>query len=487
MLSLLYLDNIENDRPAVEHLDDLMLGKILSAITPNVRIQEAAKEIIARPLSDISRIEYRREILRDFSKNRVPLEKLRELFGGFGEIHNDYKNKKSSLFRIFNGQADYPSILIHSAEAVKRLVDLIYAINDAFRDCHPESSGLNQIKSRLNELAEASDMRKLCGLAEQFKSYYPNESVIGADFCVDSDGKISGLSMISESKYLPEQKSGKKRGFSLFGKSDTNESPNGIRVGLTSEDRGGIISKTAKEITEAFEYIITSVCGEFSGIYYDLAFYVFAVKYCEAMGKAGTPVCFAELSDSTEITGLYDVYFLLTLPDPSAVVPNDFSLSGETKGIIITGDNSAGKTVYLRAVSMAYILTAAGLPIPAESAKILLPKDISLQMASAERAYQSGSITGRFEEEVIDIKKIVDSVQPDSIILLNEVFQTTDYSEGAEGLYYILEYLNKKGAKWILVTHLKQLTIMYKNDMRVVKLRAGSGERYKVCCAGEKG
>ena len=258
-------------------------------------------------------------------------------------------------------------------------------------------------------------------------------------------------------------------------------------MGLTSEDRGGIISKTAKEITEAFEYIITSVCGEFSGIYYDLAFYVFAVKYCEAMVRAGTPVCFAELSDSTEITGLYDVYLLLTLPNPSAVVQNDFLLSYKTKGIIITGDNSAGKTVYLRAVSMAYILTAAGLPISAESAKISLPKDISLQMASAERAYQSGNITGRFEEEVIDIKKIVDSVQTDSIILLNEVFQTTDYSEGAEGLYYILEYLNKKGARWILVTHLKQLTTMYKNDLSVVKLRAGSGERYKVCRDGDNG
>ncbi len=487
MLSLLYPDNNTNDRPAVENLDDLMLGKILSAITPNVRIQDAAKEIIARPLSDMGQIEYRREILKDFAKNRVPLDKLRELFGGFGEIHNDYKYKKSSLFRIFNGQADYPSILIHSAEAVKRLIDLVYSLNDVFRDCHPESSGLNRIKSRLNELAEASEMRELYGLAEQFKSYYPNESEIAANFTIDSDGKISGLSMISESKYLPEQKSGKKRGFSLFGKSDTNESPNGMRVGLTSEDRGGIISKTAKEITEAFEYIITSVCGEFSGIYYDLAFYVFAVKYCEAMVRVGTPVCFAELSDSTEITVLYDVYLLLTLPDPSCVVPNDFSLSGETKGIIITGDNSAGKTVYLRAVSMAYILTAAGLPIPAESAKILLPKDISLQMASAERAYQSGSITGRFEEEVIDIKKIVDSVQADSIVLLNEVFQTTDYSEGAEGLYYILEYLNKKGTKWILVTHLKQLTEMYKNDSRVVKLRAGDVERYKVCRDGEKG
>lgn len=480
MLSLLYKDNCQSDVPAVEHLDDLMLNKILAAITPNVHIQRAAEEVIVKPLSDNSQIEYRRQILADFVKHRVPLEKLRELCGGFSEIHSDYKNKKSSMFRLFKGQADNPGILIHAAEAVKRLVDLIYSLDDIFRNCCPESCGLNQVKSRIEELSQASGISELYSLAEQFASYYPNECQIEADFGIDSDGKISGLSMISESKHQPELRSGKKRGFGIFNKGNADESESGMRAGLTSEDCGGIISRTTKDITEALEYIITSVCGELSGLYYDLAFYVFAVKYCEAIKKAGIPLCFAELSGSTEIKNLYDVYLLLTLPDPSAVVPNHFTLSNETKGIIITGDNSAGKTVYLRAAAMAYILTAAGLPIPAEAAKISLPKSISLQMASAERAYQSGDITGRFEEEVIDMKKIVDSVQDGGIIMLNEVFQTTDYSEGAEGLYYILEYLSKKGAKWLLVTHLKQLVGVYRGDSCIIKLRAGSNDRYKV-------
>ncbi len=480
MLNLLYLDDNKNDRPAVEHLSDFMLDKILAAITPNIQIQKAAEEILVRPLSDINQIEYRREILKDFTAHRVPLEKMRELSGGFARIHNDYKNKKSSLFRLFKGQSDYPGLLIHAAAAVRQLIDLIYSLNDIFRGSTPESGVLNKVRMRLQKLADAPEMRELYGLAERFAAYHPNESKIEADFSIDSDGKISRFGMISVSKFLSEDKSVKKRGFSIFGKNNTPEPSSGMCAGLTSDDCSGIISKTAREILEAFEYIITSVCGEFSGIYYDSAFYVFGVKYCEALENAGIPVCFAELSGSTEITSLHDVYLLLTLPDPSCVVPNDFSLEGETKGVIITGDNSAGKTVYLRAAAMAYIFTAAGLPIPAESAKISLPKDISLQMASAERAYQSGDITGRFEEEVIDLKKIVDSAQADTIIMLNEVFQTTDYSEGARGLYYILEYLGKKGAKWLLVTHLKQLAVMYKNDPRITKLRIGGNGRYKV-------
>lgn len=480
MLSLLYCDDNHGGSPAVENLSDLMLGKILSAVTPNIQIQRAVEDIIVRPLRSREQIEYRREILEDFSKNRVPVEKLRELTAGFDRIHSDYKNKKSSLFRLFKGKADYPSMSAHAAEAVKGLIDLIYSLNALFRDCHPESAGLCQIKSRLQELAEANETMELYSLANQFSSYYPNESSIEAEFGVDSDGKISRLSMISASAYQPKHKTEKKRGFCLFGRSSANESPSSIRAGLTPEDCDGIISKTTKEIAEAFEYIINSVCGEFSGIYQDSAFYVFSVKYCEALKKAGVPVCFAELADSTEVTNLYDTYLLLTIPNPFAVVPNDFALTRETRGIIITGDNSAGKTVYLRAVAMAYIFTAAGLPIPAETAKISLPKSISLEMASAERAYQSGDITGRFEEEVIDLKKIVDSAEDGSLILLNEVFQTTDYSEGAQGLYYILEHFGKIGAKWILVTHLRQLVGMYKKDSGIVKLSVGSAGRYKV-------
>lgn len=485
--SVLFLEYADTYIKSLDSMENALETPLLRVLNDEVKTCAGEKEALKSSIAEYA------ELLKSISKIRVTISADGTYFK---RCTDDEPLISETIYRIADSLG-YGSELEAQKLSFKMSYQMSMAIigtySQEFRKmAELRKKMLSAIKTDILSLVGDIDfylsinrLRKRA--AEQFKSYYPNESVIEADFCIDSGGKISGLNMISESKYLPEQKSGKKRGFSLFGKSDTNESPNGIRVGLTSEDRGGIISKTAKEITEAFEYIITSVCGEFSGIYYDLAFYVFAVKYCEAMVRAGTPVCFAELSDSTEITGLYDVYLLLTLPNPSAVVQNDFLLSYKTKGIIITGDNSAGKTVYLRAVSMAYILTAAGLPISAESAKISLPKDISLQMASAERAYQSGNITGRFEEEVIDIKKIVDSVQTDSIILLNEVFQTTDYSEGAEGLYYILEYLNKKGARWILVTHLKQLTTMYKNDLSVVKLRAGSGERYKVCRDGDNG
>ncbi len=470
MISLLYESDFRDKRDAVAHLDDLMLGKILAAVTPDIRLQNAAREVLERPLTDPAQVEYRREIVRDFAARKMSVERLSALFGGFGDIRSDYNDEKSRLFRLFGGRADSSELLGAAAGAVQKLIELINEIYDILRGRTPKSKGLNALKERITELSESQDLRYLYNLAVKFHGFSSAENTTETELIIDQSGKISGLGLISTQKSERAQKR-------AFGR---KSEPEGGRAALFPEEAGGIISASAKELCEAFEFVISSLCGEFLRLNYDLNFYTFAVKYCDALKNAGVPAVYADLGDDTDIRGLYDLYLLMTLPEPEAVVANDFRLSNEVKGMLITGKNSSGKTVYLRAAAMALIFTAAGLPIPAKAAEIALPEEILLQMASAERAYHGGDITGRFEEEVIDIKQIADGAAPGALVVLNEVFQTTDYTEGAEGLYYILELLNRKGAKWVLVTHLKRLEKLFEGDKRVIKLRADENKDYRV-------
>ena len=79
--------------------------------------------------------------------------------------------------------------------------------------------------------------------------------------------------------------------------------------------------------------------------------------------------------------------------------------------------------------------------------------------------FVKGNDAGRFEQEVSEIAEMVDGLTDDSLIILNETFQTTAYDEGARGLFDILKYFTGKGVSWILVTHLTQLKELYtKND-----------------------
>ena len=68
---------------------------------------------------------------------------------------------------------------------------------------------------------------------------------------------------------------------------------------------------------------------------------------------------------------------------------------------------------------------------------------------------------------------LVDSIRPDTLLLLNEIFQSTAYAEGAAGLYAILRYLAGKGTGFLLVTHLRELLPMMWNT--VLHLQTGSG------------
>ena len=142
------------------------------------------------------------------------------------------------------------------------------------------------------------------------------------------------------------------------------------------------------------------------------------------------------------------------------IVPNDYIMLSEIKGIIIYGNNGSGKTVYLRAFGIMQLLAQAGLPVPCESCKIKLYSNIVTQFAEAECENADSDNCGRFETEVKEIAEIVNSIENSSLVLLNETFQSTAYKEGAEGLSNVLNYIIDFDCNFILVSHLHDLKQM---------------------------
>ena len=67
-------------------------------------------------------------------------------------------------------------------------------------------------------------------------------------------------------------------------------------------------------------------------------------------------------------------------------------------------------------------------------------------------------------QEVQELHAIIESMPAGSLLILNEIFQTTAYAEGAVGLYYILRYLTEKRMDWIAVTHLTDLKQIFRGQ-----------------------
>jgi DNA mismatch repair ATPase MutS len=147
-------------------------------------------------------------------------------------------------------------------------------------------------------------------------------------------------------------------------------------------------------------------------------------------------------------------------------------------GFLIRGANNAGKTVYLRSLGTAQVLTQGGLPVLADSASVCIRSGVYTLFSTTEAAHETGNAAGRFEQEVRILAAFLDNIQPNSLILLNEIFQSTAYEEGAEGLYAILKTLNNIGCKWVLVTFLLDLFEWFKDDA-VAKAEMEAG--HKLC------
>ena len=76
-----------------------------------------------------------------------------------------------------------------------------------------------------------------------------------------------------------------------------------------------------------------------------------------------------------------------------------------------------------------------------------------------------------------ELASMVDTLKANSLVFLNETFQSTAYAEGAEGLYHLLKHFSALNIRWILVSHLRQLEEMFENN-EVTILHTAEG--YKI-------
>lgn len=154
---------------------------------------------------------------------------------------------------------------------------------------------------------------------------------------------------------------------------------------------------------------------------------------------------------------------LLILHKPR-VVPNDLSLEGECRGIVISGPNTGGKTVTLKMVGLSAALFQSGI-IPALSLGSRLPvfRRI-LAVIGEEQSLERG--LSAFSAYVVRVREVWEEVVPGSLVLLDDLFVGTDPHEGALLGRAVLQALVERGAVVLATTHLPELKILPLEDSR---------------------
>lgn len=144
----------------------------------------------------------------------------------------------------------------------------------------------------------------------------------------------------------------------------------------------------------------------------------------------------------------------------SGPVPVDVFARQSTKGIIITGPNTGGKTAVLKAVGLASMMAKCGIPVPAEAPISIPCFDAILADIGDEQSLSSNLST--FSGHLKRIENIRKESTGKSLVLLDELGTGTDAIDGAALGLAIMDALshNKPGGSCITfaTTHHSALT-----------------------------
>jgi len=130
-------------------------------------------------------------------------------------------------------------------------------------------------------------------------------------------------------------------------------------------------------------------------------------------------------------------------------IDNDFIIN-DSQFFIITGANMAGKSTFLRTVSLSVVMANCGLPVCAKS---FLYKPIKL-ITSMRTSDSLSEDESYFYSELKRLKYIVDAIKTEKyFIILDEILKGTNSKDKATGSKRFVEKLTKSKSTGIIATH----------------------------------
>lgn len=441
-------------------LYDLSIDRAISAIVKDPQSCEVFLAFLSRPMQSIENIVYRQQILQDFIEMPELFDELTVIFRRYDRVKGDWVEMRAGVHPISAAASpeavlDYTLSSLKVTAAFPRTIASYYAsLAEILSKYEIRSEGLNAIRDYCRSMSSDEALGEIVEIASLFQYHTAESYDYGMIAHLDST-----LRLLSCDLYDMEPRTKEKKFKLLSFLRNTEEE--GVHCSNETADTGCIMLADAlRRIDSALARITSEIYETFYGISRDMQFYDAALTLCAFLTDGGFPLCMPEMrpadEDVFEVTLLRDLLLASNGRSADAIVPVELTLESGL-GLLIRGQNNTGKTTTLRALGCAQILAQAGLPVPAEHARLSIRSGVFTVFAAAEEEYRAGDNAGRFEGEVREIAHLLDAVQPHALVLINEIFQTTSYREGAEGMLHILHAFAHIPVKCIFVTHLLSL------------------------------
>lgn len=401
---------------------------------------DVARGVLLAPVRDPAVVRHRQAVLADCLDDPEPIRAMYHL-----AVEANTRERKVFLGSL----ANHPSYLLsRSVEVMAIYVDVLGRLRTLVEQHSAgfRSDGLRRLAESLQ--AELSDAY-LADVSNHLKRLRRRDALLisarlgkgngGTDYVLrlpvnHHDGLLGRLTGSAERSYS----------FTIPPRDDA-----GMRALEELSDRGR--NHTANALAQSADH----VRDFFRRLQSELAFYLGCVQLYAELTARGHAVCWPvpHPSGSRRLTatGLYDAVLALSTTEP--IVPNDIAADGSTL-VVITGANQGGKSTLLRAIGTATLMAQAGMFVPAT----MYEADLASAIATHYKREEDPSmVSGKFDEELVRMRAIVDPLEPNTLMLFNESFAATNEQEGSEIGWQVIRALTARGAKVLLVTHLFDL------------------------------
>ena len=145
----------------------------------------------------------------------------------------------------------------------------------------------------------------------------------------------------------------------------------------------------------------------------------------------------------------------LLLAQGRDVVPFDLAMAPAERTLLVSGPNTGGKTVLLKAIGLMSALVQSGIPAPVGAGSQVAIFDDVFADIGDEQSIQASLST--FSAHLKNLGEILTRASASSLVLIDELGSGTDPLEGAALGGAILEELTRRGTLTVATTHLGAL------------------------------